>query len=100
MPTIKESAIAYEGKPKTKNISELSEVSTALDISSREVNDGQGGTFTLKTITVEKEEYRIPDSVISSLKIILEDNPDLSKFRVKRTGTTRTDTVYTVIPLV
>ena len=100
MPTIKDSAIAYEGKPKTKNISELSEVSTTLEISSRDIKGRDGTTFNLKTITVNGEEYRIPDSVIASLKIMLEDNPNLSKFKVRRKGTTMTDTEYTVIPLI
>ena len=98
MPTIKDSAIAYEGESKTKNIVELSKVSTALEITTKELKNKQGEKFILNYITVGGEQYRIPDSVLKSLKVILEDNPNLKEFRVKKQGTGM-ETTYTVIPL-
>jgi len=99
MTNIRESALAYEGESKTRNIVELAEVSTDLDITEKTLKDREGKEFTLKVFVVDGEEYRIPDSVLKALKMILEDNPNLSKFKVKKNGT-GLDTVYTVIPLV
>jgi len=99
MTTIKEIAMAYEGGGKTKNIVELNEVTTDLKIETKELKNRDGEPFTLNYIVVNNEQYRVPDSVLKSLKMILEDNPNLKKFKVKKTGT-NLDTVYTVIPLV
>jgi len=46
---------------------------------------------------VDDEEYRVPTSVLKSLKVILEDKPDLKFFKVKKTGE-GLKTEYTVIP--
>ena len=99
MPTIKEAAIAYEGKAKTKIITELDKVSTTLEITETEMKGKNGGQdWVLKTICVDGEDYRIPDSVISAVKVMLEDNPNLKEFKVKSQGL-KMDTTYTVIPL-
>ena len=99
MPTIKESAQAYEGESKTRNVVELDKVSTDLVIETKELKARDGTTFVLNYIVIDNEQYRIPDSVLKSLKVILEDNPNLKQFRVKKQGTGM-DTSYTVIPLV
>ena len=98
MPTIKDSAIAYEADSKTKNIVELPKVSTALEITTKKLKNAKGEEFILNYIVVDKEQYRVPDSVLKSLKMILEDNPNLKEFRVKKQGTGM-ETSYTVIPL-
>ena len=87
----------------TKNIADLPEVSTEL-----EVLDDQFETTDLKTkeqkivkqkiICVNGTNYRVPVSVFQQLKVILEDNPNLKKFKVKKSGTDM-DTRYQVIPL-
>ena len=53
-----------------------------------------------KIIIVDGESYRVPVSVIQQLKILLEDNPLIKKFKVKKSGTTKDDTRYQVIPLI
>ncbi len=101
--TLKEEAEAYEPAAKTKNISELETVSTNLKLEDDSFTftekDGQEKTVKQKVIVVDNEKYRVPLSVIGSLKVILEDNPELEKFKVKKTGEGKDGTKYTVIPL-
>jgi len=97
MSTIRENAKAYES-PKTKNITELKEISTELDIVEKEFQDRNGETFKVSTITVNDQEYRIPNSVLRDLKAILQDKPETTKFKVTKTGEGM-QTSYTVITL-
>ncbi len=94
----------FEPSSKTKNISELKEASTDLDIIDDEftITDKvtkQEKTVKQKVVIVNNEKYRIPISVINQLKVLLEDNPNLKKFKVKRSGTNIDDTRYQVIPI-
>lgn len=93
MASLKETAQAFEPKH-TMNIADLEVVEVAAEI--KEENDVE---FPYKYIEVDGQKYRVPVSVLSSLKTILEDNPDLKKFRVKKSGEGM-NTTYTVIPLV
>ena len=83
----------------TKNISDLKEVDVKLQLEDREGTDSKGVVFKYKVIIVDGEEYRVPNSVIGNLKVILEKKPGLTKFSVARQGTKLEDTKYTVIPL-
>ena len=95
--TLKETAQAYESKS-VGNISELPKVSVELQIEEREGVNDEGKTFAYKVVIVDGQEYRVPASVLKSLKAILEDNPNIQFFKVKKTGTGM-NTEYTVIPL-
>lgn len=96
-------AKAYESS-KTKNIADLPEVSTDL-----EVMDDQFETIDQKTnqpkivkqkvCSLNGVNYRIPVSVFEQLKILLEDNPGLKRFKVKKSGTGM-ETKYQCIPIV
>jgi hypothetical protein len=101
--TLKQEAQEFEPTAKTKNISDLSSVSTALiledDSFSFTEKDGREKTVIQKVVLVNGEKYRVPMSVIGSLKVILEDNPNLKTFKVKKTGEGKEGTKYTVIPL-
>jgi len=104
MAKLNEFAQSYEPIATTKNIADLSEVSTDLDLEddSFEFTDkttGKPKSVSQKVITVNNEQYRVPVSVIQQLKILLEDNPNLKKFKVKKSGSTKDDTKYLVIPL-
>ena len=81
-----------------ENISELPKVSLDAEIKERTGKNDEGAEFSYKYITVEGQDYRIPASVLKSLKAILEDSPSLKYFKVKKTGTGMS-TEYTVIPL-
>jgi len=101
--TIGELAKEYKTS-NTKNISELSEVSTSLEVSDDQFETTDKVTkqpklVKQKIITINGEAYRVPMSVLQQLKIVLEDNPTLKKFKVKKSGTMM-ETRYQVIPLI
>lgn len=93
MGNIKDNAMAYESKAKIKNISELN----VVDISLAMFEDTEA-EYPYAYIEVNGERYKIPPSVLANLKAILEENPNLKKFKVKKSGEGM-DTKYTVIPL-
>ena len=97
MGTITDEAKNYEGK-ETKNIADLETVKTDLIVSDGEGKDADGKPFKYKFITVNNEDYRIPASVLKSLKVILASNPNLKLFKVMKVGE-GLKTNYTVIPL-
>ena len=94
---LSEEAQAYE-PPKTRNISDLEIVKTDAAIEDREFTKSDGETFTMKVITVNNEDFRVPVSVLKSLKAILEEKPGLKCFKVKKSGEGM-KTEYTIIPL-
>jgi len=99
MVTIAEDAKQFEPKSTTKNIADLPEVSTDLQIKiEKGKNNETGEEFEFKYVELNGDKYRIPGIVIGSLKVILAENPNLKKFKVKKTGQ-GLETRYTVIPL-
>jgi len=96
--SLKEEALESESTPRTKNIIELSQISTELKVLTETFKNKDGEEVTIKVVDVNGERYRVPQSVLNSLKVILEDNPNLKTFKVKKTGEGM-DTRYTVIPL-
>lgn len=99
MANLKETAEGFIPK-QTKNIADLD----VINITSEVFNDGlgidnEGKEFRYSYIKKDNEEYRIPNSVLGQLKDMLEENPKLSKFKVKRTGE-GLKTRYTLIPIV
>jgi len=93
MASLKDTAKGYEAKAKVNNIADLQSVSTDLD-----VKEDIEAEFPYLYIVVDGSKYRIPSSVLTNLKAILEENADLKKFKVKKTGEGM-ETRYTVIPL-
>jgi len=97
MAKLKEEALKYEA-PTTKNIADLKEVSVELELEDKSGKASDGKEFKYKVVIVDKEEYRVPGSVLGNLRAILEKKPDLKKFAVSKQGTGM-NTKYTVIPL-
>jgi len=101
MAKLKDEALAYESK-QTKNIADLDVVSIDLDLEDDEfeTEDEKGNLKTVKqkVAVINDERYRVPNSVLKQLKVMLEDNPNLVKFKVKKTGQ-GLNTEYTVIPV-
>lgn len=95
--TLKDEAQTYESHS-VGNIADLPKVSTDLKVLEKEGTNDEGKIFQYKVVTVDGQEYRVPASVLKSLKAILEDNPNLKTFKVKKTGQGLA-TEYTVIPL-
>lgn len=92
MGTIKETAQNYE-PPTLKNIADLSKVSVELNV--LEEKDAE---YPYMYVLVDGERYVVKKTVLTSLKMILEENPNLKEFKVKREGE-GLKTKYTVIPL-
>lgn len=97
MASIGDVARAYI-PPTTKNIADLEVVDVTLPIEDRKGKDKNGKDFEFKVVVVEGIEYRVPDSVLASLKSIMAKKPTLSKFSVSKEGQGM-NTKYTVIPL-
>jgi hypothetical protein len=93
MATLKEAAQNYSST-QILNIADLEIVS--VDVEFKEETDCE---FPYSYIEVDGNKYRVPKSVLQDLKAMLEDNPELQKFRVKKTGEGMS-TSYTVIPLI
>lgn len=99
MATLKETAKEYIPK-QTKNISDLPEVSVDCEIYHDGTGtDKEGREFTYSYLLLNKEAYRVPSSVIKQLKDMLEEMPNLKKFKVKKSGE-GLKTEYTFIPLI
>ena len=104
MTTLGEFAENYEPKAKTKNISDLPEISTELELEDDEfqIKNDKGEvvkTVKQKVLVVNGEKYRVPGPVIKDIRVMREDNPKITKFKVRRTGKDKSDTKYTVIPI-
>ncbi len=96
MTTIKEEAKNYVSS--TRTVDELEFVQNDMQLEDREGTDEKGVQYEYKVVVVDKIEYRVPNSVLKNLKLIMEKKPDLSKFKVLKSGT-KLDTTYTVLPL-
>ena len=100
--TIGEAADEYQPSTKTMNIADLDRVSIDLQIVEDTFEFTKGDetkTVTQEVIVIEDVKYRIPVTVKQQLKVLMEDNPKLKFFKVKKSGTTKDDTRYQVIPL-
>jgi len=97
MGTLKDEAEAYEA-PQTKNITELDKVSVDVVVEDAEFNRSDGTTFAIKTINVNGAFYRVPISVLKSLKEIVKEKPEVKFIKVNKSGE-GLKTTYTVIPL-
>ena len=98
MVNLKESAKAYQPK-KTRNITELEVVNLDdIVVEAREGVNEEGKKFNFMVAVIGTEEYRIPSSVLGSIKTILEAKPSLKHVKVIKKGQGMA-TNYTVIPL-
>jgi len=98
MANLRETSKEYEPK-KTLNIADLDIVSLDVPMDKVSGTNQEGKDFEYHVAEIEGEKYRVPVSVIQQLKVLLEDKPELKKFKVKKSGSTKDDTRYQVIPL-
>jgi len=97
METIEQYAKSYVGK-QIKNVADLDNGFSKNDPIFTDIGvDKDGKEYEYQYIMVNDDKYRIPTSVIVSIKALLEKRPDLDKFDVLKSGT-GTDTRYQVIP--
>lgn len=97
MTTIKDAAISFESKI-VQNITALKSIPVSLEIKQQIGTDSNGAEYSYYFVEFNDDRYRVPLSVLNSLKAILEKKPSLQNFAVSKTGEGR-NTKYTVIPL-
>lgn len=103
MATIGEAADSYKASAKTMNIADLDRVSIDLQVELDTFEFTKGDetkTVEQEVIVIDEIKYRIPTTVKQQLKVLMEDNPNLKFFKVRKSGTTKDDTRYQVIPLI
>ena len=101
MTTLKEFAQAFTpSATKTYNVADLPKVATNVEILDKKANRKDGTEFTYKYIVIDGVEYRVPKTVIEQLQTILKFAPQLTHFKVTKTGTTKDDTKYKVEPVI
>lgn len=62
----------------------------------RETQDKE--TYKVSYIVVDGEEYRVPNSVLEQLQIMMLEKPEMTTFKVSKKGEGK-GTKYTLIPL-
>jgi len=69
-----------------KNIADLEIVRADIEIHEEVRKNQDEEEYKVIFIIVEGEEYRVPPSVITQLKTLIEEKPDLKTFKVKKSG--------------
>lgn len=92
--SLRETALTYEPRT-TYNIAELNTVDLSLPMEAR-VFEKDGEERVYNVIVVEGEDYRVPNSVVSQVKTLLENKPEVTHVKVIRKGTGM-NTRYTVL---
>lgn len=95
MATLKQEAQEYQPAT-TKNIAELDSFSVNVDIFDKERTDSEGKTFNFKYIVVDGIEYRVPNSVLEQIQMMLQELPNLENVKVIKKGEGM-NTSYTVV---
>ena len=75
MVTLKETALSYEAQ-QFKNIADLEAVPLSLEFESETKKNNEGEEYTVKFVRLNGEKYRIPNSVLESMKMILSQKPN------------------------
>lgn len=97
MGSIKDKSEGYT-PPTTLNVSELKRISVDVEIFEKTGQKKDGEVFSYNAIEINKQEYRVPISVLKQLKEQLKENPKMKYFKVNKSGS-GFDTTYIVIPL-
>ena len=85
MVSIKDFAKAFEPQ-QMKNIADLETVDANTEIKRETRKDQNNEEYNVMFIVKDGEEYRVPPSVVSQLKVVIEAKPDLVTFKVTKTG--------------
>ncbi len=97
MTTIKQMATEYKDVT-TRNIAELEKVPVDLKCNVETFKEGTEDEFTANICEIDGVRYRVPNSVLKTLQVILETEKDLKFFNVLKSGEGM-NTTYTVLPL-
>ena len=98
MVSIREYA-ALQEETKTGNIADLEKVSLDdIEIKSQSGTTSEGKEFSYDYVTVNEKNYRVPKTVLFQLKELMQEKPEMTHFKVKKTGE-GLNTKYQVIDL-
>jgi len=99
--TFKEVAEEYEPK-RTANIADLEKFDISEPIEEREGKDSEGKTFKYNVLVRDGTDYRVPNTVLETVKTLLAANAkhgkEISTFAVEKTGEGM-NTKYQVVTL-
>lgn len=76
-----------------------------IDLSSADIfHDGKGineneEEYNFSYLLVNNQKYRITKGVLTDIQELIKTNPNLTKFRVNKTGEGKKGTKYKVIPI-
>lgn len=94
--TIRQASATYESK-ETKNITEVGVFDIDLELEEVTYNEGQEDEFTVNETEINGETYRVPNSVLKQIKVLIGDNPNLKQVKVLKEGEGM-KTKYQVVP--
>jgi len=97
MATLKETAQVYE-PTQMKNVADLDKVPLGIKVEEKTFKEGTPDEFRANIITIEEDDYRVPNTVLKTIKELLGHNPALQFVKVLKSGE-GVKTTYTVIPL-
>lgn len=98
--TLLKAAQDHVPKPKTQNISDWDYFEATWQTYKEVGTNDAGENYDQRIIEApDGSRARLPDTVLEAVKIQCASNANLQRFKVERTGTTKTDTRYTVVPL-
>ena len=89
MTKLNQFAKDYEPTTTIKNIADLPKVAMDIELIDDEFTftdkiTKEEKTVKQKVIIVDGEKYRVPQSIIGQIKVILDDNPECKFFKVKK----------------
>jgi len=89
MTSFKEAAESYEPK-RTANIADLDTFDISEPLEERKGKDSEGKEFEYKVLVRDDTEYRVPNTVIETVKALMAANAkhdkDVTTFAVEKTG--------------
>lgn len=97
MATVKELAENYV-PASSLTIADLEAVSASQEIIEKTYKKDTDDEYTNNVIVQGDKDYRVPDTVLKQLKVMIAEKPEMTTFKVKKEGEGIT-TTYTVIPL-
>lgn len=98
MANLKQTALDYVPQT-TLNIADLEIVSVDLDVKTKTGTRDDGEEYSYDYVEIDGKQYRVPKTVLTELKEHLAANPNMTKFKVNKTGV-GLKTRYSVIPIV
>lgn len=98
MTSVIEAAKVYEPKS-SKTVADLPQFDVTQDMFDETRANDDGTKSTYKVIVVNGEKYRVPYTVLADIKEIYKIKSDLKYVKVTKSGSGKTGTKYTTIPM-